>query len=80
MSQLGAAARFEPLDPADLGSVRAFADRLTSLGRPVDLLVHNAGLAAPPKRLTTADGFGLRRRSDANGWGLRPVAAHPGIA
>lgn len=152
VSQIGTSARFEALNLADLGSVRAFAARLVQLGRPVDLLINNAGLAAPPKHLTTADGFELQfgtnflghfaltarllpllrwaaaprvvtvsslveksatldfddlmserrysptrsygqsklatlifarelqRRSDANGWGLRSVAAHPGIA
>ena len=44
------------LDLADLASVRAFADARTE---PVDLLVNNAGLMAPP-RSTTADGFELQ--------------------
>ena len=44
------------LDLADLASVRAFAGARTD---PVDLLVNNAGLMAPP-RGTTKDGFELQ--------------------
>lgn len=152
VGQIGGGARFEGLDLADLGSIKALADRLIAQGRPIDLLVNNAGLAAPPKRRTTRDGFELQfgtnflghfaltsrllpllrraasprvitvasiversarlqfddlmserrysptrsygqsklanllfarefqRRSDAHGWGVLSVAAHPGIA
>jgi NAD(P)-dependent dehydrogenase (short-subunit alcohol dehydrogenase family) len=44
------------LDLADLGSVSAFADRLHSEHNTLDLLVNNAGVMAPPRRLTR-DGF-----------------------
>jgi len=44
------------LDLADLASVRAFAAARTA---PLDLLVNNAGLMAPPRR-TTKDGFELQ--------------------
>jgi len=44
------------LDLADLASVRAFAAAQTA---PLDLLVNNAGLMAPPRR-TTKDGFELQ--------------------
>ena len=47
------------LDLADLSSVRAFADGIVADGR-LDVLVNNAGVMAPPKRLTTADGFELQ--------------------
>ncbi|HWI42418.1 MAG TPA: oxidoreductase [Nocardioides sp.] len=40
------------LDLSDLGSVRAFADRLLDEGRPVDGLVNNAGVMGVPHRLT----------------------------
>lgn len=143
--------RFDLLDLGDLGSVAAFADRQLASGRPVDILINNAGVMALPRRQTTADGFEmqfgtnylshfaltgrllplltaanarvvqlssmahrggairlddlnyqtgyrpwpvyqqsklamlmfaieLQRRSDANGWGLTSVAAHPGFA
>lgn len=50
----GGEVRLEQLDLADLSSVEAFAERAS--GRPIDLLINNAGLMAPPRRLT-ADGF-----------------------
>jgi NAD(P)-dependent dehydrogenase (short-subunit alcohol dehydrogenase family) len=48
------------VDLADLASVRDFADQLTAGGRPIDLLINNAGVMAPPTRMTTADGFELQ--------------------
>ena len=44
------------LDLASLASVRACADALLSAGKPLDLVVANAGVMACPKG-TTADGF-----------------------
>jgi len=52
--------RFEKLDLADLSSIRAFAHRLSLSGRPLDLLINNAGVMAPPSRQLTADGFELQ--------------------
>ena len=45
------------LDLASLASVRAFA---AGVDGPVDLLVNNAGVMAPPTRRTTADGIELQ--------------------
>lgn len=56
----GATVRFAPLDLADLDSVAAFAGRLLAEDRPLDLLINNAGVMAPPKRLTMAGGFELQ--------------------
>ena len=50
-------ARLEPLDLADLSSVRAFAERYGD--GPLDVLVNNAGVMAMPRR-TTADGFEMQ--------------------
>lgn len=51
--------RVEPLDLANLASVRAFAARLGSEYPRLDLLVNNAGIMAIP-RATTADGFEMQ--------------------
>ncbi len=48
------------VDLADLASVGAFADGLIADGRPVDVLVNNAGVMAPPARMVTPDGFELQ--------------------
>jgi len=45
------------LDLASMASVRAFADAWSG---PLDLLVNNAGVMAPPKPMTTDDGFELQ--------------------
>jgi NAD(P)-dependent dehydrogenase (short-subunit alcohol dehydrogenase family) len=49
----------EPLDLADLTSVRAFAERFGAERQGLDLLINNAGVMAPPRR-QTADGFELQ--------------------
>jgi NAD(P)-dependent dehydrogenase (short-subunit alcohol dehydrogenase family) len=48
------------VDLAELASVREFADGMATDGIPVDLLINNAGVMAPPRRMTTADGFELQ--------------------
>ncbi|WP_405020515.1 SDR family oxidoreductase [Kitasatospora sp. NBC_00070] len=48
------------VDLADLASVQEFADGIVATGTPLDLLVNNAGVMAPPTRMTTADGFELQ--------------------
>jgi NAD(P)-dependent dehydrogenase (short-subunit alcohol dehydrogenase family) len=48
------------IDLADLASVKEFADELLGDGAPLDLLVNNAGVMAPPTRMTTAGGFELQ--------------------
>ncbi|MCU1656250.1 MAG: Short-subunit dehydrogenase [Pseudonocardiales bacterium] len=45
------------LELSSMSSVRALAD---SWSGPLDLLVNNAGVMAPPKRQTTEDGFELQ--------------------
>jgi NAD(P)-dependent dehydrogenase (short-subunit alcohol dehydrogenase family) len=52
--------RVEELDLASLASVSAFAERFLTAGRPIDLLINNAGVMAVPARQTTADGFELQ--------------------
>ena len=48
------------LDLASLESVRALGDRLLADGRPVDILINNAGVMTPPTRHETQDGFELQ--------------------
>ncbi|KMS59339.1 shikimate 5-dehydrogenase [Novosphingobium barchaimii LL02] len=47
------------LDLASLASVRACADRLVAEGKPLDIVIANAGVMAPPFG-HTADGFELQ--------------------
>lgn len=47
----------QPLDTARLASVRAFGERWRSGGRPIDILLLNAGIATVPRREETVDGF-----------------------
>jgi NAD(P)-dependent dehydrogenase (short-subunit alcohol dehydrogenase family) len=63
----GAELEVRRLDLADLASVRAFADEVLAEGRPLDLLVNNAGVMAVPDRHMTVDGFELQMGSNALG-------------
>ncbi len=56
----GAQLEVRRIDLADLASVREFSDGLLAEGTPVDVLINNAGVMAPPERMTTADGFELQ--------------------
>ena len=56
----GANTELAILDLASLASVRDFAARQLEQGLPLDVLINNAGVMAPPKRLQTADGFELQ--------------------
>ena len=48
------------IDLADLTSVREFAAGVVADKRPVNVLVNNAGVMNPPKRIETVDGFELQ--------------------
>ncbi|CAB3806158.1 hypothetical protein LMG28614_06314 [Paraburkholderia ultramafica] len=56
----GACAELAILDLASLASVRLFAQRELAEQRRIHILINNAGVMAPPKRLETADGFELQ--------------------
>ncbi|MCM0676181.1 SDR family oxidoreductase [Micromonospora phytophila] len=56
----GAAVSVPELDLASLASVASLAQTLTAEGRPVNIMVNNAGVMTPPTRHTTADGLELQ--------------------
>lgn len=56
----GASVELSVLDLASLASVRDFAARELDRGLTLDVLIDNAGVMAPPKRLETKDGFELQ--------------------
>jgi NAD(P)-dependent dehydrogenase (short-subunit alcohol dehydrogenase family) len=56
----GAQLEVRRVDLANLASVREFADGVVADGTPIDVLINNAGVMAPPTRMTTADGFELQ--------------------
>jgi NAD(P)-dependent dehydrogenase (short-subunit alcohol dehydrogenase family) len=43
-----------------LASVAALGEELNAEGRPIDILINNAGVMTPPERDTTTDGFELQ--------------------
>ena len=48
------------LDLSSLASVAALGEALREEGRPIHILIDNAGVMTPPDRQTTADGFELQ--------------------
>jgi len=48
------------LDLSSLDSVAALTEKLGAEGRPIHILVNNAGVMTPPERQTTKDGFELQ--------------------
>jgi NAD(P)-dependent dehydrogenase (short-subunit alcohol dehydrogenase family) len=50
----------EQIDLSSLQSVHDFANRLNERGRPINILINNAGVMAPPTRHATSDGFELQ--------------------
>ncbi|MEU0467023.1 SDR family oxidoreductase [Amycolatopsis sp. NPDC006131] len=58
--QPGAQLSLRDLDLSALDSVAGLADELIAEGRPIHILVNNAGVMTPPHRQTTKDGFELQ--------------------
>ena len=52
--------RIHDLDLSSLESVAGFSDELLADGRPIDILINNAGVMSPPTRRLTGDGFELQ--------------------
>ena len=48
------------LDLSSLASVAALTDELVAEGRPINILINNAGGMTPPERRATSDGFELQ--------------------
>jgi len=55
---------FESVDLTHLDSVRAFAARMRSQLRRLDVLINNAAVMAPPARQMTRDGFELQLQTN----------------
>ncbi|NAS25837.1 SDR family NAD(P)-dependent oxidoreductase [Herbidospora sp. NEAU-GS84] len=56
----GAKVSLRTLDLSSLETVVALGEALREEGRPIHLLINNAGVMSPPSRQTTADGFELQ--------------------
>jgi NAD(P)-dependent dehydrogenase (short-subunit alcohol dehydrogenase family) len=56
----GAVVEVRALDLSSLASVRAFVGVMVQDGRPIHLLVNNAGIMTPPTRQESADGHELQ--------------------
>ncbi|GFP74077.1 oxidoreductase [Clostridium fungisolvens] len=52
--------RFEKLDLADLSSIESFGKKMRAELKSLDILINNAAVMNPPKRLVTKDGFELQ--------------------
>jgi NAD(P)-dependent dehydrogenase (short-subunit alcohol dehydrogenase family) len=48
------------LDLSSLASVQSLAEQLLGQGRPISILINNAGVMTPPTRQESADGFELQ--------------------
>jgi NAD(P)-dependent dehydrogenase (short-subunit alcohol dehydrogenase family) len=62
------------LDLAALDSVAELGQTLIAQGRPIDILINNAGVMTPPQRVATADGHELQ--FGANHLGHFALTAH----
>ena len=56
----GAKLTIKSLDLSSLASIEALGEELKAEGRPIDILINNAGVMQPPDRETTVDGFELQ--------------------
>ncbi|KGJ79626.1 short-chain dehydrogenase [Cryobacterium roopkundense] len=56
----GAKLSIRHLDLASLKTVTALGEQLAAEGRPIDILINNAGIMMTPKRDVTEDGFELQ--------------------
>lgn len=52
--------KFEKLDLADLSSIKSFGKKMRQERKSLDILINNAAVMTPPKRLITKDNFELQ--------------------
>ena len=62
------------LDLASLASVRSFAEKELAQHRPLHILINNAGVMAPPKRLADSGWIRAAVRHQCS-WALRADGA-----
>ncbi|UJA20726.1 SDR family oxidoreductase [Thermoleophilia bacterium SCSIO 60948] len=79
----GARLSVRELDLSSLESVRRLTGELTAEGRPIDILINNAGVMTPPERRETVDGFELQFATNHLGHfalvaGLTPLLGEAG--
>lgn len=75
----GALAELQLLDLSSLSSVREAAQRELAGGMPLHLLINNAGVMAPPKRVQTLDGFELQFATNVLGHFLLTALLKPAL-
>lgn len=75
----GALAELALLDLSDLESVRQAAESELATEQPLDILINNAGVMAPPKRLLTKDGFELQFGTNVLGHFLLTALLYPSL-
>ncbi|KAH8551934.1 hypothetical protein BGW37DRAFT_552202 [Umbelopsis sp. PMI_123] len=68
----------EPIDLADLDSVKALANRYLESGRPIHILINNAGIMALPKRQESKQGYELQKSTPARIINLSSMAMYYG--
>ncbi len=78
-AEIGANARFLPLDLSSLVSVRDLASQLSD-HPAIDLLVNNAGIALVPKAMRSPDGFELQMATNHLGHVLLTSLLLPALA
>jgi len=67
------------LNLASLTSIREFAIKELAQYRPLNILINNAGVMAPPKRLETTDGFEIQFGTNVLGHFLLTALLMPAI-
>jgi NAD(P)-dependent dehydrogenase (short-subunit alcohol dehydrogenase family) len=75
----GALAELSLLDLSSLQSVREAAQRELESGQPLQVLINNAGVMTPPKRLSTVEGYELQFGTNVLGHFLLTALLMPSL-